>query len=126
MYNKDGIYALSCHPGGIAGTELTKHMTMDCDFIRNTCRLWMLWESGKMKSIPQGAATQLRCATISDEAIIAGDDNGEQLLYFDDCMPRGDKMHPDFIHYKNTEVDELLWQYSREAVKALDLTLNED
>eukprot|EP00486_Rosalina_sp_Unknown_P005774 CAMPEP_0201577596 /NCGR_PEP_ID=MMETSP0190_2-20130828/24042_1 /ASSEMBLY_ACC=CAM_ASM_000263 /TAXON_ID=37353 /ORGANISM="Rosalina sp." /LENGTH=79 /DNA_ID=CAMNT_0048009785 /DNA_START=1328 /DNA_END=1567 /DNA_ORIENTATION=- len=79
-----------------------------------------------MKSIPQGAATTLRCATITDEEIITGDNNGEQLLYFDDTMPRGDKMHPEFIHGKNTEIDELLWNYSHEAVKALDLTLNED
>ena len=126
LYNKDGIYALSLHPGAI-NTELGRNSSIDCDSMYGGCGFRILWEMSKIKSIPQGAATSLRCATISDEEIVAGDVNDEQLLYFDDVMSRNDKIHGEFIHGQNTEIDELLWNYSCEAIKKLDyLTLNEE
>jgi len=125
MYNKDGVYALALHPGNIMETDLGRNMKFDWDSTKPFLTFRGVHEGGKGKSIPQGAATSLRCVTISNEEII--NKGGQQLLYFDDCLPRNDKIHEDFINGKNTEIDQLLWDYSVKAIQAIDgLELNED
>ena len=90
-----------------------------------SCTFDVLHEAPKMKSIPQGAATTLRCVTITNEEILNNNDQG-QALYFDDCMVRNDKIHKEYINGQNTEIDGALWEYSCKAIQSLDyLTLNQ-
>ena len=124
LYTKDGIYALVLSPGSIWGTGLGKDMSLDCDGILGMFEYRALHAMSKSKSMSQGAATTLRCVTISNEEIL--NNGGEQLLYFDDCMPRNDKINFDFMNGKNTDIDEMLWDYSCKAIQSLDyLQLNE-
>ena len=126
-YNKDGIYALAVHPGSVMQTQLSESIKPDCEWAQRALGLTALNEALKPKTLSQGAATSLRCATITVEEIVKGDDNNEQLLWFDDCLPRNDKLHGEFINGQNTEIDQLLWEYSCKAIQELDyLALNEE
>jgi NAD(P)-dependent dehydrogenase (short-subunit alcohol dehydrogenase family) len=65
-YKSKGIRAIAVHPGGILGTNLARHVDMQA-----FAAMGILDENGQpkldpernLKSIPQGAATQVWCAT---------------------------------------------------------------
>jgi NAD(P)-dependent dehydrogenase (short-subunit alcohol dehydrogenase family) len=81
----DGIRAFAVHPGGILETELGRNMSMDEPLIQN-----FLDADGKpildpvngLKTVEQGAATQVWCATSPQLAGVGG-------VYAEDCEIAG-------------------------------------
>lgn len=75
LAEKHGVRAFSLHPGGIVGTGLAKHMTED--MLR---KAGAIDENGApvvdlsrdLKSVPQGAATQIWCAVSPQLAGMGG------------------------------------------------------
>ena len=122
LYHKDGITALCLHPG-VINTELSRNIDGMIPFLIMFSQYWAI-----SKSIPQGAATTLRCVTISDKEIYNGnmDDIDNMALYFDDCRPQNYRLNKDFRDGKNKEIDDKLWDYSCKVVQGLDyLELNQ-
>ncbi|MCV9963150.1 SDR family NAD(P)-dependent oxidoreductase [Pararhizobium sp. BT-229] len=63
---EQGIRAFSLHPGGIVGTGLTSHLsveTLQAHGVLDANGEPILDPSRDLKSVPQGAATQVWCAT---------------------------------------------------------------
>ena len=121
LYHKDGITSLCLHPGAII-TDLQRNMPMGILYVI----MWVRY-GYRMKTIPRGAATTLRCITISDKEIYNGNMNDidDMALYFDNCRPQNYNMNKDFKNGKNTDIDQALWDYSCRVIQSLDyLKLN--
>jgi WW domain-containing oxidoreductase len=88
-----GIVVNSLHPGAVAGTGLQRALGFPFNLIMPVAGLFM-------KSIPQGAATQVFLAA----SPLAGDVSGE---YWTDC-----KVAKGSIHLANGKMAERLWALS--------------
>ena len=122
LYHKDGITALCVHPGAI-NTDLLRHLPSGIMVMI----FWFIGIYPILKTIPQGAATTLRCVTITDEEIYNGnmDDIDNMALYFDECRAQNDRINKDFKDGQKKEIDEALWVYSVKVIQQLDyLKLN--
>ena len=126
MYHKDGIVALALHPGGII-TNLAKNMKIDLKILLIFLKSYMY-----MKSIPQGAATTLRCITIDDSDIYDGEkgkmsDVEDMAYYYIDCraVKSKERWAPTFEEKELKEMDQALWDRSVKIIQSLDyLKLN--
>jgi len=102
-YSNEGIYANALHPGVIISTDLLRHQsaTKIPGFYTLSKPLeWIGW----LKTIPQGAATQVYVATAPELEGVGG-------RYFSDCnfaTPRP--------HATNEEDAARLWEVSKELV----------
>ena len=106
------LHASSVHPGVILDTDLPRHQTnesLDSDF--NMAELLPL-----MKSIPQGAATQVWAATSK----YLNDKGGRYLADCGECGPfkEGDSFAAAGYaeHAYDEEAEERLWKWSCEHV----------
>eukprot|EP01084_Bolivina_argentea_P253181 425205_1 len=79
-YNKKGITAVSLHPGFIK-TELGRYQNSIGSFVMSIGSIFA-------KSIPQGAATTIRCVSLSDDEICGGH-------YYKDCNEANDALRTD-------------------------------
>merc|ERR1712154_284125 len=73
-YKDKGIIAVSAHPGVIGATGLNEEVEMDAS-TRKLVYKYMLtpsWYLNEVKNIDQGAATTLRCVSMTDSEIKGG------------------------------------------------------
>merc|ERR1712228_208585 len=121
LYAKNGIVALTLHPGGIM-TGLAQHMKIDLMIAVVFLKSYMY-----MKTIPQGAATTMRCITIADSEIY-GDKGDDDLAYwYNDCRTVKNVRFwaPTFNEKQLKEMDVALWDRSVKIIHSLDyLKLN--
>lgn len=124
-YQSQGITSVSLHPGVIP-TELSRNMSswMSNALKSSVARLFL-------KTIPQGAATTVRCVSLKDEEIHGGH-------YYKDCNEANGQLHQQFRlngDYNKLKDDQvandqavLLWQLSEKLVTqknfAFDLNAN--
>ena len=83
-YQKHGIISVSLHPGAIK-TELQRHSTGAGSLLSIG--------SAFAKSIPQGAATTVRCISLSNEQIAPGH-------YYQDCNEANNSLRKDVKPYR--------------------------
>merc|ERR1712228_242602 len=117
LYHKDGIVALALHPGGIM-TSLSRNMKMDFMIFLIFIRSFLY-----MKSIPQGAATTMRCVTIPDSDICEKYNDVEDMkYYFNDCRAVESKNYwaPTFEANELKKMDKALWYRSVKIIQSLD------
>eukprot|EP01084_Bolivina_argentea_P033218 61471_1 len=111
-YADKGVYAVSLHPG-IIKTGLQRY-----NFYFNLMSQYMPSLPG-MKTISQGAATQIRCAAMSDSEFKK---NGGR--YFEDCnsaiLLRGDVIDND---EKSDELGKLFYDLSETIIKEKGFSL---
>ena len=81
-YANDGITSYSLNPGNIGSTNLASQMT-DMWGLMTPRFLWLFGIAEKGKTIPQGAATTVHCATAPKEALT----NGEFYWFFAPAHP---------------------------------------
>eukprot|EP00486_Rosalina_sp_Unknown_P015117 CAMPEP_0201579072 /NCGR_PEP_ID=MMETSP0190_2-20130828/26332_1 /ASSEMBLY_ACC=CAM_ASM_000263 /TAXON_ID=37353 /ORGANISM="Rosalina sp." /LENGTH=478 /DNA_ID=CAMNT_0048012999 /DNA_START=452 /DNA_END=1888 /DNA_ORIENTATION=+ len=89
-YQKNGIISVSVHPGVIK-TELGRHTGSVGAFFLSVGSVFM-------KSIPQGAATTVRCVSLSDEEIAPGH-------YYKDCNEANSALRNDIKPYRGKQVE---------------------
>lgn len=95
-FKKDGIRSFTLHPGSIAGTGLGKYLPPEAlmaayDELGNP----IIDPSKNLKSVEQGAATIVWCATSPQL-------NGMGGVYCENC----DISHMDFHNYENWKIEE--------------------
>jgi len=114
LYSKEenGIRGVSLHPGVIP-TELSRNMSGG--------QQWVLKHLGRLiKSIPQGAATTVRCVSLTDEQLDGGG------KYYSDCNAH-DQVRADMRLGKTEKdnIDTKLWEISEKLIssKGFSMTL---
>jgi len=113
---ENGIYGVSLHPGVIP-TDLSKHMPAG--------QRWALKNLGKpfLKSIPQGAATTVRCVCMTDDELNGG---GQ---FYADCNQHDNQLRQDLRLQASggdeQSPDAKLWKLSEELIiaKGFSITL---
>jgi len=120
LYSKEenGIYGVSVHPGVIP-TELGRHMASAIQWTFKKFEGWIL------KTIPQGAATTVRCVCLKNEELNGGG------RYYQDCNEREDKLRADLrlqTESKEQSMDAKLWELSEKLIiaKGFSMTLEEE
>eukprot|EP00484_Ammonia_sp_Unknown_P017307 CAMPEP_0197031442 /NCGR_PEP_ID=MMETSP1384-20130603/10446_1 /TAXON_ID=29189 /ORGANISM="Ammonia sp." /LENGTH=447 /DNA_ID=CAMNT_0042460969 /DNA_START=34 /DNA_END=1377 /DNA_ORIENTATION=- len=133
-YGAQGITTCSLHPGLVTGTELGREGgmgSMGCSdsltFVKDYGNL--SWALDNAKQIPLGAATSLRCVSLSDGEICSG-------FYYHNCRPGHDyrlkgaakeslQRNRKCRDYERESIEGRLWTLSEELITqkgfALDL-----
>jgi len=120
-YQSAGVTCVSLHPGVIA-TELSRDMPSFMQFVLKSAIARPF-----LKTVPQGAATSIRCCSLKDNEIQGGH-------YYKDCNDFNGQIQQQFrinVDY-NTLTDEqvandqayLLWQVSEKLVTQKGFTFN--
>ena len=118
-YNKNNIECVSLHPGLIR-SDLFRHQKVHHFLLNYIFR-------PLSKSVPQGAATQLRCLTLNSDDIKCGG-------YYDDCNFADNKLTKQMqrIEFTNDEqfnqsMEGKLWELSENLIKhkGFSLDINE-
>jgi len=109
-YSSQGIYANALHPGVIGATDLARYMPFGIGAMSgDSYMVHALEKIYLLKSIPQGAATQVFVAIAPEMERVGG-------LYFWDCHPTSPSAHA-----SNDEDASRLWE---ESVKLVGLENN--
>jgi len=119
-YQSLGITSVSLHPGVIP-TDLSRNMGWMASVLKSSfSRLFL-------KTIPQGAATTVRCVSLKDNEIQGGH-------YYKDCVdgngtiPQQFRITGDYNALKDDQVTNdqayLLWQLSEKLITQKNLTLD--
>jgi len=120
-YQSQGITSVSLHPGVIP-TDLSRNMP---NWMAATLKSSLA--SVFLKSIPQGAATTVRCCSLKDDEIQGGH-------YYKDCNEADAQLQPQFrltVDYNKLTDDQvandqaqLLWQLSEKLITQKNFTFN--
>jgi len=120
-YQALGVTSVSLHPGVIP-TELSRNMSgwMSAALKSSVSRLFL-------KTIPQGAATTVRCVSLKDDQIQGGH-------YYKDCneadgqLTQQFRTNSDYSKLKDDQVANdqavLLWQLSEKLISQKNFTFN--
>jgi len=120
-YHSSGITSVSLHPGVIP-TDLSRNMPgwMAATLKSSLFRVFL-------KTIPQGAATTVRCVSLKDDQIQGGH-------YYKDCNEGNDQLHQQFrINFNYNELSDekvandqayLLWQLSVKLITQKGFTFD--
>lgn len=124
---KDGVRAFALHPGGILDTNLARHLPADAFEA-----LGVIDAMGKpiidpahdLKTVEQGAATQVWCAVsphLADKGGVYCEDSDIAPLLTDETArdlfkPGNMALHGVFPYAVDPEAAERLWQISEEAL----------
>ena len=101
LYKDKGIISVSVHPGFITETELIRNIAPNMTTVREMTQFIPLYTLTpfvmvESKNIKQGAATTLRCITMSNDEIIGGElywnciPSSIENRTFDNCKVKGD------------------------------------
>jgi NAD(P)-dependent dehydrogenase (short-subunit alcohol dehydrogenase family) len=106
-FQPSGITAFSCHPGGI-------HTGLQGNVEKSIALAWTIVTPFMFKSIPQGAATTMLCATKPGLEASAG-------KFFDNCAPTdvAEKMAKKLSDEIGTDAQTQLWSQTESLLKSL-------
>lgn len=114
-FSGDRITAVSLHPGVIP-TELTRHNALLGGLLNSIGKYFV-------KSIPQGAATTVRCVSLTDEEIKGGH-------YYSDCQEANGQLRNDFFPETNVgnneSSQEKLWILTEKLIEKAGFSLSLD
>lgn len=111
------LIAVSLHPGAITSTELGRHMDFRAilDFLKNFFALGafavITSSLDEMKNMQQGAATTIRCVSMSDDEIVNGG-------YYVNCRLGDSRLKGIVSKDKKRELQSKLWKLSESLIQS--------